>query len=61
MHKPLVELEFDELVDEASRQALSQLLTKGGEGLKSAMWTYMSTAIQWSKERQAKEKPCKKS
>ena len=50
MKKQLHELTFTELVDEATREAHSELLKSGGSGLRSTIWLYMNTAINWHKE-----------
>lgn len=53
--KELKDLEFKELVDEATRQVHDGLLTKGSAGMRSAIWSWLSTAIQWSDERKKRE------
>ena len=55
MTKPLEENTFEELVDAGARSALDRLLTEGGSGLKSAMWAYMNTAINWAKGKEPKQ------
>jgi geranylgeranyl pyrophosphate synthase len=43
-------IDFNQLVDDATRYAHSELLKEGGKGLRSAIFLYMSTAINYSKK-----------
>lgn len=47
MNKPFEQYTLQELAETHTGYALSKLLTQGGEGLRSAIFTAMSTAIQW--------------
>lgn len=52
--KTLKDMTFEELVEEASRSALSELLKEGGTGLRDALWIWMNTAINWDKKNREK-------
>ena len=53
--KTLQEMTFAELVDDAARRVHDGLLTNGGQGMRSALWIAMSTAIDWRAHQQKKE------
>lgn len=55
MSKELKDLTFQELVNEASVDVHGDLLIKGGEGMKSAIFRWMYTAIEWNKEQEKKK------
>lgn len=50
------DLTFDELVEEATRRIHSALLDGGGKEMKSKIFLYMSSAIQWSQAQDKKKK-----
>lgn len=52
-HKPLEELSYEEMVDEATREIHDGLLQNGSVGMRRAIHTYLSTALRW-KEAQDK-------
>lgn len=49
------EMTLEELAEAHAGYALSNLLTKGGEGLRSSIWAAMSSAIQWRRNRDKAE------
>ena len=51
MKKELKDLDFAELVDEATREIHSGLLEGGGKEMRNRVWLYLNTAINWSKEK----------
>lgn len=55
MVQQLEDMMFADLVDEATREIHDGLLTGGGKGLRSAVWTSMNTAIAWRKARDVKQ------
>ena len=54
-HKELKDYTFSELVDLFAGQALSELLVKGGAGLRTELHQAMQTAIRWSQEDKKKQ------
>lgn len=50
MTKPIEKMTFEELADYAAQRIHLALLEEGGPGFKSAVFTWLSQAIQWSKK-----------
>lgn len=48
--RDLKDFTFDELVDDATHRAHSELLKEGGNGLRSAIFMTLERAIRWSRE-----------
>jgi len=55
MNKKLVDMTYEELVNEAMQTIHLGLLEDGSSGMRSAIWGYLDIAIRWREEKNEKE------
>jgi hypothetical protein len=56
--KKLFDMTYEELVEHVSQEIHTALLTKGGPGIRSAVYLWLSQAIMWSEREQKVKEKC---